>query len=332
MNLGTLTTPVIIAVIGVTLVLGLIFMGGKSEVVPLENGTQNPATSTHEDSNASEEQNEEPKPIVTTPKPQSPTPKPPINESTPPVVKPTPEPTPVPTPTPTPEPAPAPTPTPAWTPTFLASSRITPEIPSENERATLPACGSMKFTQDVLNIAAVNSITETSTTGSGMPSDTIMFNFTEKGTNQRYALTFPNDVYVTHITVETGITADSSDTTVYFALCKDVFGFVKNIKELSTELTNIITDSDCAIKPHTGPNACHIKVLELVGRGSFIGNGGMLGGATGFGVFDLRKQRGIPSPESSPVRASFAVCPFDYFIESAGMKSRLSAGSTLCAQ
>ena len=216
-----------------------------------------------------------------------------------------------------------------WTPGFLASSRVTPEIPSENERALLPSCDSMKFTNDFIQTSNVQLISQTSSGGEGGIVDRLTFDFGTRDASLVYNVTAPGDVYITHIKTEYGVSPDSTDTTIYFALCRDVFGYFTNIKELSLDSTEILNESPCATKPHTGLNACLPVFLKQIGKGSSLGKVGGLGGTFSFGVFDVRTQRVLSNPASYSIATNFSHCPFEY-LSANGMLAKLQSG-LLCS-
>jgi len=167
----------------------------------------------------------------------------------------------------------------------------------------------------------------------GSPAEYETFTMKSKGISDKYDFAFPADVYVTNVVQEQGLSSDSEDSTVYFALCKDVIGYVTHVKELSEQVYKFVTDSVCLGKVHTGPNACRIELLTLVGRGSPIGKVGRLEGAFGFGVIDLRKGRGLQNPAqyAHPARMEFAACPFSYFVDATALTAKLRAGDPLCS-
>lgn len=238
------------------------------------------------------------------------------------------------TPPPLPEPVspPAPPPTASYDPGFKADSRVTPEIPSENERAVLPSCGNL-LPIELVELSNISNITPAGTFGSSSnPPSYAVLDFGTSGEFNVYDVFAPGDVYVTNIVQENGITADSEDTTIYFALCKDVVGYVTNIKEMSAGIFKMVTDSYCFGKPHTGPNACKIEILEQVSRGSLLGKAGKLEGKLGFGMIDLRENRNLTNPAQYSIKTNFAVCPFDYLLYSSGFYAKMSSGNDLCAK
>lgn len=223
------------------------------------------------------------------------------------------------------------TPTP-YNPGFQANARTYPAIPSENERASLPSCDGKIFSVDAVNLSAVTSIEANGTFDAGAPASFAWVNLPTKNSDEEYALTAPADIYITNITQENNISADTQDSTVYFALCKDVFGYFTHVKELSTQVYKLVTDSSCFGKPQTGVNACSIETLELIGRGSPVGNVGHIEGRFGIGVIDLRSERGYANANQYSVFTNFAVCPFSYFSGGSGYFNKLSSATALCAQ
>lgn len=231
------------------------------------------------------------------------------------------------------EPEPDPDPVPeqiAYDPGFEASVRVTPEIPSEDERALLPMCEGKVFSLNPVNLGAVTSIDASGTFAEGDPEAFAWLHLPTTSDLQEYDATAPQDVYVTHLTQEQNVSADPEDNTIYFALCRDVFAYVTHVKELSENIQKILTDSACFSKPHVGENACHIEVLDLIGRGSLLGKAGWVEGRVGFGVIDLRKERGLENPQQYSVKTNFATCPFDYFANPSGYYDKLTASTSLC--
>lgn len=219
-----------------------------------------------------------------------------------------------------------------YNPGFLASSRITPEIPSENERATLPSCEGKQFTFDVVNTAVVTSIDSNRTFNAGDPATFVWLSLPTNTELEEFDVVAPQDVWITHLTQQIRLTQDNEDDTIYFALCKDVFGYVTHIKELADNTRDVLTDSTCFGKPHVGENACLIETLELVSQGSLLGKAGRIEGRFGLGVIDLRKERGLQNASQYSVKTNFAVCPFDYFSNPSRYYEKLSSSNELCTQ
>lgn len=254
-----------------------------------------------------------------TPKPQPLIPKP---------QAPTPTPAPVPAePIPTPEPTPAPTP---WTPGFLQNERITPEIPSEAERARLPSCEGKSFSLDPVDVAAFTKVDGRGSTHGAAPYDFARIFLPTSTDDQLFFLYAPADIYITHVAQTYSTVREKEETTIYFALCKDVFGYISNVKFISDPIYKLITDSTCFGKPHTGPNACYVQTLELISRSQQLGKVGGVRGSFGFGVFDLREQRPLVEPAQYPIRTNFARCPIEYFARPDVYQNRLEKGGGLC--
>jgi hypothetical protein len=331
-----ISSNIILVIVGVLIIAGVLVLPrlmndeGQGPITGIEEET---ASTTEEENSDTEEEVSSPV-IPTIPKPSQT--KPP-ESSTEEIATPSPDeeeavqPPVVTSPPPPVEQTPPPQTT--WEPGFLATSRITPEIPSENERATLPACNGHIFTSELVQFSKVASIAPTGTFGSASnPSSFVVLDFGTSGQHDLYSIFAPGDVYVTHIVQENGITADPEDTTIYFALCRDVIGYVTNIKEMSSGVYKMVTDSYCLGKPHTGPNACKIEILEQMSSGSLLGKAGRVEGEFGFGVIDLRENRNLPNPESYPIKTNFAACPFEYIAASSGFYAKLSEGNDLCTK
>jgi hypothetical protein len=253
-----------------------------------------------------------PKPQPVPPKPQAPAPSPaPVPQE------------------PTPAPQPAPTPV-VWTPGFLQNARITPEIPSEAERALLPSCDGKRFTLDPVDVAAFTKIDGRGSTHGGAPYDFARIFLPTSTNDQLFFLYAPADIYITHVAQTYASVREEEETTIYFALCKDVFGYISNVKLISDPVYKLITDSTCLGKPHTGPNACYVQTLTLLSRSQQLGKVGGTRGSFGFGVFDLRTQRSLESPETLPIRTNFARCPIEYFARPDVYQNRLEKGGGLC--
>ncbi|MEK7063739.1 MAG: hypothetical protein AAB955_03565 [Patescibacteria group bacterium] len=324
----------VIAGIGVLIIIGI---AGYSALGPSAVTTDEPVVAVSGPEGTEEVATVQPSettttPKPTTPKPTSPTPNPSTGAGSP-AAPSTPAETPAAPPESTPPVAPtAPTAPAAYNPGFQASTRVHPGIPSENERATLPSCDGKKFTIDPVNFGAVTSITANGSFSGVAPHEYAVIRLNTTGTEAMYDLTAPQDVWVTSLVQESGLSVDSSDTTIYFALCKDVIGYTTHIKELSTQTYKILTDSYCFGKPHTGPNACKIEILQLIGGGSSLGKVGRLEGAFGLGVIDLRTERGLMNPSVYSVITNFARCPFSYFTNAEAFNNKLTGTSDLCVQ
>lgn len=214
----------------------------------------------------------------------------------------------------------------------MADSRVTPEIPTENQRATLPVCNGKVFPLDPINFASVTSVSATGKTNALGMSEYAVLSIPGGNKIYKYDLVAPGDVWITNIVQEFNVTRDDEDTTIYFALCRDVIGYITNIKELTDPIHELITDTACFGKPQKGPNACKIELLELIGKGSLIGKVGEVEGTLGFGVIDLRKQRPLANPAQYDIKTNFSVCPLSYLAAPQGWFTKLDASSDLCTK
>lgn len=330
------STNILLIIVGAVLVIGAFAysaFNAKPAPSPSDSSAQveAPASSTDSAPGAAMQNPAPSKPATSNPKPPvTNAPKPPASGNGGGATGTATAPAPTTTPTPTPTPAPSPTPAAPYSPGFLATARVTPEIPSENDRAKLPACEGKLFTLSPINFSSVSSITANGSTNSAGVPDYAVFKVIGTGELNKYDVSASADVYVTHITQEFNVTKDAEDDTIYFALCKDVFGYITNVKELSTPIYKFVTDSNCFGKPQTGPNACNIDILEQISKGSPLGKVGRFEGTFGFGVIDLRKDRGLANAASLPIKTNFAACPFAYFSGAESFYSKLTGGSSLC--
>jgi hypothetical protein len=329
-----ISSNIVLVIVGVLIIAGVLVLPLLTDNVDTspEMQTEEEIASTTPEENSDTEEEVSSPVAPTTPKPSQPKPPQPSTEETttqPEETEEVVEPPATTIPPPPVEETPPPQTT--WDPGFQANVRVTPEIPSENERATLPACNGHVFTSELVQLSNVASITSSGTFGAASnPPSFAILNFGTSGQYDLYDVFAPGDVYVTNIVQETGITSDPEDTTVYFALCRDVIGYVTNIKEMSSGIYKMVTDSYCLGKPHTGPNACKIEILEQVSAGSLIGKTGRLGGKLGFGVIDLRENQNLTNPQNYPIKTNFAACPFDYLLYSSGFYAKLTSGNELC--
>ena len=331
------STQLILGGIGVILLLGLFLMGsGKWSVTPTKTDTpETVQTETEENTNTlqvpvAEGTTKNPSSGTASTPTKTPTPKPPVTTTPSTTTNPT---APIPPATTPGTGSSTETSTPpasAWTPGFQATTRVVPYVPSENERATLPACNGFVLSNNFINLANVTSIVEKPFSDSATLPELLSFIFQYKASDQRYGLTAPGDVYITYISEETGVSPDAVDMTIYFALCRDVIGYFTHVKELSPGMQRIADTSGCFGKPQSGPNACPMIVLEQVSTGSAFGNTGLLGGEFGFGLMDLRAERTLPPGAEYSVRTHYSHCPINYVEDQSALKQRLTSG-TFCA-
>lgn len=195
--------------------------------------------------------------------------------------------------------------------------RWDPEIPSEAERATLPDCEDRQFTVLPVDLGKVYDITPIGSLappGHTLPTDHSYLHVNAGGTStETFELHAPADVFITTLWQQQGFTQDPEDDTIWFALCKDVYGYYNHVKELSPALLGLIEKSGCKGKPHTGANACSIKLLEPVKAGTVLGRVGRLQGNFDFGLFDLRKELAYANPSRYGTRTRYINCPYEYY-------------------
>ncbi len=223
---------------------------------------------------------------------------------------------------PVPEPEPEENPQteePAPEPPPMNSFRNDPEIPSEAERALLPDCEGKFFSVrpvDLENVTEISPLGNIAPPGHTFPTEHAFFHFSPGGSSTNtFELVAPSDIFVTSLWQQFGMGQDPEDDTIWFALCKDVIGYFNHVKELSPEMKKIISDSGCEGKPHVGPNACMIQVIEPVSAGTVLGRVGRLQGNFDFGLIDLRKRHVFANPLRYSTRTLFIQCPFEYYDE-----------------
>ncbi len=198
---------------------------------------------------------------------------------------------------------------------YEQDNRESLEIPSQSEREKLPECSDVLYTVPFVD---PDKIREIAPLGSlNPPEHTIPTNHVyshldiPRESTQTVSLYLPADAWITHISTGTGMTQDPEDSTVYFAVCKDVVGYFNHIKKLSPEVQKIVNSYQC---PQGGSN-CFVQVLEPLKKGSYLGEVGRLQGNFDFGTIDLRTQHNFINKERYAKRTLHIQCPFDYYSE-----------------
>ncbi|MAE42571.1 hypothetical protein CMO93_02265 [Candidatus Woesearchaeota archaeon] len=196
--------------------------------------------------------------------------------------------------------------------------RTNSEIPTEQERETLPDCENKFFTTTPVDLSDVKEITPLGNIGPPghtFPTDHTYLHLGEYETNYAYSLFAPADVYITQVSWGKGDTQDPIDYTIYFALCKDVIGYYNHVKATSEELNKITDKVECEDYSVQKENSCTKILLEKVEEGTLLGEVGLKQGNFDFGLIDLRKELDFANPIRHPTRTRFIHCAYDYYRE-----------------
>ena len=202
--------------------------------------------------------------------------------------------------------------------TLVKIRRKNPEIPTEQERETLPDCENKFFTTAPVDLSDVEEITPLGNIGPPahtFPTDHTYIHLGEYETNYAYSLFAPADVYITQVSWSKRATQDPIDYTIYFALCKDVIGYYNHVKITSEELNKITDKVECEDFKVQAENSCTKVLLEKVEEGTLLGEVGLKQGNFDFGLIDLRKELNFANPVRHPTRTRFIHCAYDYYRE-----------------
>ncbi len=190
------------------------------------------------------------------------------------------------------------------------------EIPMESERATLPDCGNVLYTEPYVDPAKIREIAPLGSInppGHTIPTNHVYSHLNiQRESTQTVPLYLPADAWITHISIGKGFTQDPEDDTIYFAVCKDVIGYFNHIKKLSPEIQKIVDSYKCA-DGNYGGGGCMIQVLTPLKKGTYLGEVGRLQGNFDLGTFDLRTEHNFVNKERYAERTLHIQCPFDYY-------------------
>ncbi|MBN4049020.1 hypothetical protein JYT91_00215 [archaeon AH-315-M20] len=190
------------------------------------------------------------------------------------------------------------------------------EIPTDEERDTLPDCENKFFTTTPVDLSDVGEITPIGNLGPPghtFPTDHSYLHLGKYGENKAYPLFAPADVHITSVSWNKGSTQDPIDYTIYFALCKDVIGYYNHVKATSSELNKLTDKVKCERYTTQAENSCTKILLEKVEEGTLLGEVGLKQGNFDFGLIDLRKELNFVNPVRHPTRTRFINCPYDYY-------------------
>ena len=205
--------------------------------------------------------------------------------------------------------------------------RTTYEFPTDRERALLPDCKEVLFTNEpvpmgkIVSIEPIGSVNPPEHALASSSTDTYIAVSEQGKTTETVPLYAPGNIWITFVQKKNNATMDPEDYVMHYAMCKDVFGVVDHLKGLSPDMEKLIENYKCPYGGTPGDNRCPVEVLEPVKAGTEIGRVGRLQGNFNFGTWDLRVNHEYPTPEKYGVRSLHSSCPFDYYAEP--LKSQL---------
>lgn len=215
------------------------------------------------------------------------------------------------------EESPAPMPASFLPPPSAPANRQSPEFPTQAESAQIPACAGQEFVTtpiDSQKIISISPLGNLAPPGHTFPTEHMFFHITAgNATTETVSLRAPADVYLTLISIGHGFTQDPVDYTIYFALCKDVFGYYNHVKELSPELEKLVSETPCMFSGESKDKQCNIQALSRVTNGAEIGRVGRLQGNFDLGLIDFRKRLTFANPERYGARSLYIQCALDYY-------------------
>lgn len=200
-----------------------------------------------------------------------------------------------------------------------STSRISSEIPSEAEMQLLPDCDGLFFTEypvDMSELYEITPIGNLAPPGHTFPTDHSYLHLNAGGSSsEKIPLYAPADVTILEVYKTEGFTDDPQDYTIYFALCKDVIGYYNHVKEISTDIENILEDVSCESYGYDESDSCTKILFEKISAGTHMGEVGGLQGNFDFGLIDLSKELGYIHLERYPTRSRYVHCAYDYYPE-----------------
>ncbi|MEK6983040.1 MAG: hypothetical protein AABX33_00570 [Nanoarchaeota archaeon] len=200
--------------------------------------------------------------------------------------------------------------------TWVKIGRYNSEIPTEQERETLPGCENKFFTTtpvDLSNVKEITPLGNLGPPGHTFPTDHTHLHLGEYETNYAYPLYAPADIYITSVQWRKGMTQDPIDYTIYFALCRDVIGYYNHVKTTSEDLSKITDKIECEDYTIQSEDSCTKILLVKVEEGTLLGQVGLKQGNFDFGIIDLRKELNFANPKRHPTRTRFINCPYQYY-------------------
>ncbi len=187
------------------------------------------------------------------------------------------------------------------------------ELPNDLEKSTLPECAGLEFTEypvDMDEIYEISPLGSINPPGHTFPTEHSYLHLNPTGTsNELYELRAPADVTIVHVRTDKGATRDPEDSTIYFALCKDYYGYYNHIKKISDNLLELMKDKECVYMQET----CTRNVMIPVKKGSVVGYVGGHQGNFDFGLIDLTKKNKFANPARYGLRSFHVQCAYDYY-------------------
>ncbi|TAL47300.1 hypothetical protein EPN87_03285 [archaeon] len=197
-------------------------------------------------------------------------------------------------------------------------NRVSYEVVTEKERATLPECADTFFTQspvDIKDITSIEPIGSTSPPEHALASSStdVYIAVDTQGTEKTVPLYAPADIWITSIQPRYNITSDPEDHVIQYAFCRDVFGIVDHVKSFSAEMKEIVDNYQCKYGGKPGDQNCPILLLKPVKAGTLLGTVGRMQGNFNFGTWDLRHNNSFINTSRYEFRSLHSTCPFNYY-------------------
>jgi hypothetical protein len=195
------------------------------------------------------------------------------------------------------------------------------EIPTDDERKTLPDCDGIQFTTfpvDMSKVPDIAPLGNLGPPGHTFPTDHSYISVGENGggahgSGKTYDIFSPADIYLTSISWSKN-TEDPRDYTFYFALCKDVIGYYNHVKTVSPRMQDILDNYDCEEFSKQDENSCtKVLDLDLFEEGGLMGTVGLKQGNWDFGLIDLRVNLPFVNPGRHVERTLHIQCAYDYY-------------------
>ena len=198
-------------------------------------------------------------------------------------------------------------------------------FPEEEILSEFPECTTQVFTVPPIDLDELREITPLGNLGPPghtLPTEHMYLHISAGGTTSRtIPLRAPGEIYITDVVLNPS-GEPSGESTIRFALCRDVFGYFNHVKILSDELSSVIADIECEAWTVNPGNVCAKRLLYKVSPGTVLGEVGHLQGNFDFGVFDYRTRLDYVNlwrygdPDANGLyrpRSLYIVCPLDLY-------------------